>query len=473
MLTTGFLLMSVVCVVTSYVNDFDRPVLFQCPPGKSIASWESYHNNHHEDRRHRFTCQTTPELGECQWSGYVNDFDQPVSYQCPNNGVISGVNSFHNNHHEDRRFKFYCCSVRDRHLVRCSRTDYLNWWDRKLNFRVPAAHFLTGVYSIHHNHHDFFYIVLSFFYIVLSFFYILLEFFLVIVHLKQYVDQHQRSLLHSWFGFAGLDSRLMTDGSAAVDNVDSGAGSPYYTNPIPGIPVLFHSYPRNHSTKPILSHGSPYYTNPIPGTTEPQHYTNPIDPPISGAYPMLLFCRLYVIDSDVCRVHSMSIVVILLALASMTSVASKYANDYDQPLLYQCPRGKSIASVHSVHHNGAEDRRYGFSCKTTPGLRDCSWHGYVNGFDEIILFQCPNNGVISGVNSYHDNGAEDRRFKFYCCSIKAKRPLVNCRFGNFVNGFDQPFNFYVRSRFLKGVFSYHHNGAEDRRWRFETCQLGA
>lgn len=40
---------------------------------------------------------------------------------------------------------------------------------------------------------------------------------------------------------------------------------------------------------------------------------------------------------------------------------------------------------------------------------------YVNDFDKPVVFQCPNGGVMDGVHSYHDNGAEDRRFRFYCC----------------------------------------------------------
>lgn len=40
---------------------------------------------------------------------------------------------------------------------------------------------------------------------------------------------------------------------------------------------------------------------------------------------------------------------------------------------------------------------------------------YANNFDQPVAFQCPNGGVMDGVSSYHDNGAEDRRFRFYCC----------------------------------------------------------
>ena len=47
----------------------------------------------------------------CSWyiTGYVNDFDAPVLYSCPNGGYINGVASYHHNHYEDRRYRFRCC----------------------------------------------------------------------------------------------------------------------------------------------------------------------------------------------------------------------------------------------------------------------------------------------------------------------------------------------------------------------------
>ena len=44
-------------------------------------------------------------------SDFVNDWDQPVTYQCPNDGFLTGIKSVHNNQFEDRRFKYQCCEV--------------------------------------------------------------------------------------------------------------------------------------------------------------------------------------------------------------------------------------------------------------------------------------------------------------------------------------------------------------------------
>ena len=47
----------------------------------------------------------------CFWTGYVNVMDGEMDYICPNNGIIAGMYSYHNNNTEDRQFKFYCCQL--------------------------------------------------------------------------------------------------------------------------------------------------------------------------------------------------------------------------------------------------------------------------------------------------------------------------------------------------------------------------
>ena len=48
----------------------------------------------------------------CSWTGYVNGWDAQYSYNCPNGKVLLGVSSYHDNHKEDRRFKFNCCLLK-------------------------------------------------------------------------------------------------------------------------------------------------------------------------------------------------------------------------------------------------------------------------------------------------------------------------------------------------------------------------
>ncbi|KAJ8006964.1 hypothetical protein DPEC_G00112660 [Dallia pectoralis] len=81
-------------------NEFDKPLEFTCPLGQSISGIESEHRNKNEDRRWNFACQATfDQTTSCATSPFINDFDEPFTYQCPYNQVITGMSSYHDNKH--------------------------------------------------------------------------------------------------------------------------------------------------------------------------------------------------------------------------------------------------------------------------------------------------------------------------------------------------------------------------------------
>ncbi|GFR89025.1 hemagglutinin/amebocyte aggregation factor [Elysia marginata] len=47
---------------------------------------------------------------------------------------------------------------------------------------------------------------------------------------------------------------------------------------------------------------------------------------------------------------------------------------------------------------------------------------FANDYDELLEFQCPNEGIITGMESTHSNRREDRIFKFKCCQPLAAFP---------------------------------------------------
>ena len=54
-----------------------------------------------------FSCQQSFDSpANCHWTQYVNNFDQEFKYRCPKNYLISGMESYHQNMQEDRRFVF-------------------------------------------------------------------------------------------------------------------------------------------------------------------------------------------------------------------------------------------------------------------------------------------------------------------------------------------------------------------------------
>ena len=75
-------------------------------------------------------------------------------------------------------------------------------------------------------------------------------------------------------------------------------------------------------------------------------------------------------------------------------------------------------------------------------------------------FMCPANKYIVGVESYHDNGCEDRRWKFTSCAI-SNRITASCRQTGYMNDWDGPINFQAKQgEVITGIFSYHGNDEE-------------
>ncbi|XP_071172822.1 dermatopontin-like [Mytilus edulis] len=149
-----------------------------------------------------------------------------------------------------------------------------------------------------------------------------------------------------------------------------------------------------------------------------------------------------------------------------------WANTYDKPFEYLCKDGTAISQIHSVHNNHYEDRIFAFQCRVTEIQQHtlCNWSQYANAFDQFFSFQCVNHGFITGIQSYHDNGYEDRKFKFHCCEIQ-EMDVTECYFTN-PNPFDATFTATARENYVfRGVTSIHDNHREDREFSWEVCRL--
>ena len=44
-------------------------------------------------------------------TNFVNAYDKELNYTCPHDKVLAGVVSVHNNLKEDRRWRFNCCDI--------------------------------------------------------------------------------------------------------------------------------------------------------------------------------------------------------------------------------------------------------------------------------------------------------------------------------------------------------------------------
>jgi len=77
---------------------------------------ESSFSTAYHDRAWTWSCatfnSTKYNLTNCAWSDYVNDGYDDFTYECPNNGILYGVESQMSGHlSKDRKWNFYCCRM--------------------------------------------------------------------------------------------------------------------------------------------------------------------------------------------------------------------------------------------------------------------------------------------------------------------------------------------------------------------------
>lgn len=148
--------LSLLAPVRCWMNEYDQPVFFQCHMGEFLSYVSSQHDNQYEDRVWDFACRDLPIagleiIGLCDWTEFVNDWDQPARFECPREGFIAGIESEHHNYVEDRRFKYKCCEAKGTVTHSCFLTDWENDWEELLNYTVPVGKVMKGMHSEHDN----------------------------------------------------------------------------------------------------------------------------------------------------------------------------------------------------------------------------------------------------------------------------------------------------------------------------------
>ncbi|XP_060556376.1 hemagglutinin/amebocyte aggregation factor-like [Ruditapes philippinarum] len=168
----------------------------------------------------------------------------------------------------------------------------------------------------------------------------------------------------------------------------------------------------------------------------------------------------------------------LLIVASVLHTGGcRLLNNYDQHVEFKCDRQNQFVShVSSIHSNPHEDRVFSMKCRDFPvkvaGLTPtCYWTGYINDWDQVMIYQCPGNSYIGGFQSDYSNPHKDRRWKAKCCHMKGIY-LAGCHYTPWTNNYDGKQNFDAETnRVTKGIASVHLNGIEDRIYKFTTCEV--
>lgn len=105
---------------------------------------------------------------------------------------------------------------------------------------------------------------------------------------------------------------------------------------------------------------------------------------------------------------------------STTDISPQYFNN---KVVYRvCNDGYGIYGVISERDEPSKlGRQWHWQCRKLTQVaqnssQSCYWSRDVNHYNKDISFTCCENEYIGGVYSYHDNSHEDRRWSFYCCS---------------------------------------------------------
>jgi len=160
---------------------------------------------------------------------------------------------------------------------------------------------------------------------------------------------------------------------------------------------------------------------------------------------------------------------VVLAIISVDA----WQNNFDSAHSFNCPSGKTVLQIQSIHSNGHEDRRWNWKCKTENVVSDSCWMTpFVNDWDGTLNWQCPGDHLLTGTYSVHNNGREDRRFKYRCCRLRAGCVKSGCSLSDQLNDHDSRMNYYVQpGKELNGFWSSHHNHFEDRVWKAYQCNV--
>eukprot|EP00043_Microstomoeca_roanoka_P014551 m.144440 g.144440 ORF g.144440 m.144440 type:complete len:1730 (-) comp16042_c0_seq1:350-5539(-) len=173
--------------------------------------------------------------------------------------------------------------------------------------------------------------------------------------------------------------------------------------------------------------------------------------------------------------HARCAAIVLVALVVMAMPSFAYVNEFDGYLFYRCSYGSGLTRLYSYHNNHNEDRRWGFECASagSGGTGTTVSSGALNYhlFDQPISYYCPSGYFLDTLESSHDNNKEDRVWHFECRKASALFTW-DCTTTSYLNSFDNPLDYTAPSgRFITGLFSYHDNNKEDRRWGVQTCQV--
>merc|ERR1719445_1634024 len=152
---------------------------------------------------------------------------------------------------------------------------------------------------------------------------------------------------------------------------------------------------------------------------------------------------------------------------------AKWYNAWDGILNYQCPHDQWWWSMKSIYSSPHRDRRFQMTCGKRKDAYEGgrTWSNWANNWDGNMHWSCPENEAISGMYSQHHNGREDRIWKFQCSKVKSPYYITKMEWSGWVNNWRQWSSegrgcWIDAGNVIAAVYSEHSNNQEDRKWQF-------
>jgi len=153
---------------------------------------------------------------------------------------------------------------------------------------------------------------------------------------------------------------------------------------------------------------------------------------------------------------------------------SYWSTDYEVPHTFNCPDPQQgMSFFESCHSNHYEDRIWNYRCSDIGVTLNLFEVTDTTDFDATWTVTCPTNQVITGLWCEDSNAANDRRWYFTCGGrVEEDICLKNCVNSGWVNDYDAYFAWAAPDNFVvTGVHSTHDNGHEDRLFDYTYCEM--
>eukprot|EP00928_Gymnodinium_smaydae_P044476 TRINITY_DN2966_c1_g2_i4.p1 TRINITY_DN2966_c1_g2~~TRINITY_DN2966_c1_g2_i4.p1 ORF type:complete len:419 (-),score=46.40 TRINITY_DN2966_c1_g2_i4:469-1725(-) len=408
----------------------------------------SEHDNGAEDRRWQFMRSQLPggfSLSGCTWSSFTS-MDSVFSLESPTGNVVAGARSYHDNGREDRSYGIYWCLLNGGMEIERQWTNQMNAHDGSWIYTSPTNRFITGMWSDHSN-------------------------------------SAEPSCSLAYFSFTGW--------TGFTNEIDGGQSYECGSNQVLAARDSHHSNGAEDRQWRFRcgSLGNGAYLNECYWTDYTSWRSNfklhQQDPE-----EVVIGMRSYHDNGKEDRRYAFKYC--RLQNAYQVSGSDWYSpiNDCDGIVNFNLPTTHLPIGMYSWHSDSARDRQFRVQaqkfCITNPQLLPtpfptpgpCSSKAafnatvaaadWANEAKENVHFVCPENSVLSSVQSSWSSGDADRRWKFGCKGILSGATLSNCKWSQITSPASTSWFLGTDSTVITGVASQYRSSSADREYSPST-----